>query len=563
MNDHITTLLSNDDIVNRDNEMDGEQGFLLPDGKSQLRKDGGGVDICHEGVIIAPTPGFVLKTRGVDEKKSKVFINICYHDEVEPPGQKKKIDNDGKEIECLNVPLSMSPIRICEDKMTIPCLVADTIVHPSVKDDMERDQTGAHRDLLCTIILQCFDQKYANCAPLDRKYSLPRLSYIGYIDSKSGQVVRKQSDQTEVYKQNVRKRKKVPRIEEINLNTSSKSTPLRVGSSRQETSKEKSLEVNFNNLEYQIYIKVLMEDEMSLDCFMEVVNQQLFEIAKESALTVASIAQKKGLTLLLNSRVTEKLVVSSIRVSFNLPPIDCCSIQVESSAYMFYVNGSTFQATQVILPFCIDLATTTAIYDNKASTLNIEASVVSNKIEEDIDVGSRPWVLARGLSTTPRNDKQSRRNEEDLTSKHVSSPKQIQNEDNNDFSDPYHIRSLYLETSKFGSKGKHMNDTDDSDEKLPEDGFHANDILSQHWMDQQEKERQEKLEKRDTERKERTSNDSVEYVNTNDFKPGGKYHDSNVVSGDDSNNVDLVQAEAVLRRKYNSSLKGTMWSHLF
>ena len=69
-------------------------GVILPGGKSQLKKDGSGIKTDDdEGISVTPTPGFVLKTK--DKGKSKVFVNVCYHDEIEPPGQKKKLDNDG------------------------------------------------------------------------------------------------------------------------------------------------------------------------------------------------------------------------------------------------------------------------------------------------------------------------------------------------------------------------------------------------------------------------------------------------------------------------------------
>ena len=65
------------------------------------------------------------------------------------------------------------------------------------------------------------------------------------------------------------------------------------------------------------------------------------------------------------------------------------------------------------------------------------------------------------------------------------------------------------------------------DEELPEDRFHREDALSSHYIQQREGDRKEKWKKHEEEKKEREANpeqeEGVEYIDVDDFKPGGKY----------------------------------------
>merc|ERR1712146_529090 len=65
------------------------------------------------------------------------------------------------------------------------------------------------------------------------------------------------------------------------------------------------------------------------------------------------------------------------------------------------------------------------------------------------------------------------------------------------------------------------------DEELPEDRFHREDALSSHYIQQREGDRKEKWNKHEEEKKQREANpeqeEGVEYIDVDDFKPGGKY----------------------------------------
>jgi hypothetical protein len=65
------------------------------------------------------------------------------------------------------------------------------------------------------------------------------------------------------------------------------------------------------------------------------------------------------------------------------------------------------------------------------------------------------------------------------------------------------------------------------------------------------------------------SDENIEYINTEDFKPGGKYYKSSRVDDDNSNSktdetiVNIKRAEEVLRRNYNSTFKTKLLAQLF
>merc|ERR1740124_675111 len=124
-----------------------------------------------------------------------MFINVCYHETIDKPGQKKKLDDKGNEVDGLNVPLSVGPIRTSPDRAGNLCLAVDAVVNPSVNVDIMHDRSGSHRDFVCLLLIQCVEQKYfEKNGNLDRKYRLPQLRYFGYVDKKTGMVVPRASE---------------------------------------------------------------------------------------------------------------------------------------------------------------------------------------------------------------------------------------------------------------------------------------------------------------------------------------------------------------------------------
>ena len=102
-------------------EEDFKLDILLPGGKKELQKDGTGIKDRDKGIIITPEPGFVVKTyqlsnRTPETPQTKIFINVCGSVFVEKPQEKTKLDEDGNEIEGLNIPVAVGTLRECLDK---------------------------------------------------------------------------------------------------------------------------------------------------------------------------------------------------------------------------------------------------------------------------------------------------------------------------------------------------------------------------------------------------------------------------------------------------------------
>ncbi|CAE7565888.1 pih1d1, partial [Symbiodinium microadriaticum] len=138
-----------------------------------------------------------------------VFINVCKHSELAVPAIKKKLDENGEEVEGMNIPLSAGPARSGMDKSGVACVIYDVIVNPQVIEDVFSDQTGRHRDFICQLAIQSIEQK--NKLVLDKRYKLPKVRYMGEIAS-----------------QHIQDRKNMPNIQEM---SSSQSPGLTAASS--------------------------------------------------------------------------------------------------------------------------------------------------------------------------------------------------------------------------------------------------------------------------------------------------------------------------------------------
>lgn len=114
---------------------------------------------------ITPTPGFVVKTLRVGDngslvnaavnnntsstsstggsaadggenankpRSNKVFLNLCSALELAEPHLKKKLNEEGEEVEGWNVPLAVGPPRPCSDHKGEVATVFDCVVNPKV-----------------------------------------------------------------------------------------------------------------------------------------------------------------------------------------------------------------------------------------------------------------------------------------------------------------------------------------------------------------------------------------------------------------------------------------------
>jgi hypothetical protein len=115
---------------------------------------------------------------------------------------KKRLDESGQEVEGMNIPMSVGPRRLSNDKNGNPCAAYDVIVNPKVVQDATSDTSGKQKDFLCQLAIQSLEQKYK--LELDYRYKLPKLKVFG-----------------ELQQQYIQDRKRMPKIEEVSAKTNS------------------------------------------------------------------------------------------------------------------------------------------------------------------------------------------------------------------------------------------------------------------------------------------------------------------------------------------------------
>lgn len=179
-----------------------QKKVMMPGGLSSMSE--GGLKEEQRGIEIIPNPGFTIKTRCLKANK-KVFINVCTNEELDMPGLKKRLNDKGEEVEGYNVPMSVGPVRACQDKSGADSMVFDMVVNPKVMEEIREDLTGKQRDFICQLGMQCGESKYK--LELDKRYKLPNLDYLGEKTS-----------------QWIKDRKAAPKIEEISSSSSSLSS---------------------------------------------------------------------------------------------------------------------------------------------------------------------------------------------------------------------------------------------------------------------------------------------------------------------------------------------------
>lgn len=467
----------------------------LPGSTSILKSDGSGFEEDHPGIQIQPTAGFVLKTKSGD---SKVFINVCYCDKIEKPGIKHKLDDDGKEVEGWNVPLSMGPIRKCLDKANNTCSVVDAVIHPSVQDDIHLDTSASHRNFICQILMQCFDQKYKELSPLDRKYSLPNTKYIGYVNVKTGEIVRKMGKDVEICKQYIKDTSSRPKIVEemsrsqikddaaISLNTASETSSMSPATTTYNTSssgnKIDATTITTTTptptpllLSIDVYLQILddegIEKLLSVQEFLDALqnvqqrhhhdhdhdqhhqNCPAEERSIQDVLPTKKWDSSSRIPLILDSYDFEQYFkVSHVVVQASTWCNFCSeSIEIYVSAFCLKVmtksHGKTSTTTECIqeciLPFSVNTQQVKCTYNPNTNVLSISMQVSSTSICQKADIGSQPWLIANALSL--KTNKKSRRN---TTSDNNRNDNQNEEGDNHKTEkvfddDPFHLQSPF------------------------------------------------------------------------------------------------------------------------
>ena len=516
-------------------------GVALPDLEHELSIDGDlGIRQKDDGIWVIPKAGFVIKTTAKSrdsfvEKRFKVFINVCSSEHIEKPGEKTRLDDEGKEVSGMNIPISVGPVRPCKDKKGQSSVAVDCIVNPKVIDDIKLDSGGSFRDFVCQMMLSYVESKYSNkFASVSRQYGLPKMKYHAYVHSDTGELVSHLNKFASLVKQRV-KSKRAPTIEEI------KPTAHRKPSQTSEVSLNGDNTVSsMAQNELNICTECQLEEGSAVKLADLIAyyrgNDDTLSLIEEYAPMddrglkhpiITDVPQFNGLRIEKLRIITTGSVIHS---TFSLK-----DIKVQVSAWMCFLSIKGYQPSEIIFPFCIDTSTAKCHYDRCTLSLVITAELEGNNLFNEPDIGSRPWTLAKGLE---RKTKKSAVSSKDRT---VSSS-----------SDRC---KLFTETFE-----NNRNDSVVEIDSLPEDKFHAADAYSQCILEKQRQERSEKA--NDKSRPKSGHQDGIEYLDIADFQPGGKHFDKESEDVSYRNHGYASQSKGSVRWKTGSAIKNNLWTEL-
>ncbi|CAM9583386.1 unnamed protein product [Ascophyllum nodosum] len=481
----------------------------------------------HPWIVISPKPGFVIKTRLLDEG-IKVFVNVCHHERIGDSGLVKKLDRDGNEVEGLNIPMSVGPPWVDKDKTGEECIVYDVIINTKAIEDCRSDRTGARRDWLCHLAMQSVMTKHA--CKLDPKYKLPKLKFKG--DKETGPAP-----------QRIRDDSNKPRISELTQNGGSPSPSPKAPTSNSAANAENR--------------RVTMKKSTS---------------NKRTASTPALTALKATITTALWKRssrgetereidVSTELLEETVRSSAEqwpdslkvavggfrqgaLSPDVLAEVEVQISAYEVIVQARGYQPFQQRLPY--------AVLPNSASAEanchqgNLVISILVDKVPtwRGPDPGSKPWLLAYALGDA--NGQHVSAAEVHMHCEKISEQPQVSTREYEKATgetdgeilaeDRFHLkppRGFHPHSGSECDEGDADADDNRRDEvetpicegdELPEDEFHKADIVSQHVIDTRERQRREKIQYSEKEREARRKQPQtgLEFIDFDDYRSVGK-----------------------------------------
>lgn len=456
-------------------------GIHLP-GEKSMGLDGNIKD-TEVGIIITPEPGFVIKTKRVDQDNGmKVFINICTHDAVAKPAPKKKLDAEGNEVEGLNVPISLGNPRPDKDHKGDTSVVYDCIVNPTVMVECKEDDTGTQQTFICQLAIQYVEQKYK--CELDKKFKLPKMTYKG----------------EDIQTQRVRDTSKQPTIQEVGSGSgaSGKSkVGIKAGKGKGAAPSAAKGQVRPSEVEdvKPLAFKVFADHGDGVEVELEENGDSGFS---EVAVTPSWIDVAAGDTapslptcMILRAGPVHKKCV-----------LDPTAIRLDVGPYSVKLNLVGHHPRDIVLPHPVLPDTAEASVDPHDAILELRIDVDHSPLSgHSPDPGSRPWLLQHALEGSDEGRGATAKEEEEAAPE-----------------DKYHLNKSAVSRDSI--------DLVNEEEELAEDRFHKDDALSMHYIQQREGDRKEKWDRHEREKKEREKeekDDNVEHIDVEDFQPGGKY----------------------------------------
>lgn len=146
---------------------------------SQLQsRDGRNNDGAPKGgEKVVPEPGFVAKTRSFTRQGTKVFINICHSEHVDPPGAVEPAPGSSGDELPLRIPLSLGPPREDLDKDGGVCTCYDVVFHPTTVESSLSDED--FRNLMLQLTLHQIKQKHGDDLSDDLSFPKIKGNYKG------------------------------------------------------------------------------------------------------------------------------------------------------------------------------------------------------------------------------------------------------------------------------------------------------------------------------------------------------------------------------------------------
>lgn len=488
------------------------RGISLPGGRSELKADGSGVGAKEDGVLISPSPGFVIKTKLSSNKSSKkIFINVCASNAIKEPHEKQSLDKDGKEIVGLNVSVAVGQLRDCLDKSGNESLAVDCIVHPKVIEDCHENkrQHKSYETFVCELLIQYVGSKYKDMGTIDKRYKLPNLSYHGYVDKRNGKCVEKLSESAECSKQWVKDAAQRPSITEISsskLNTSSPQS-MKTGAKKNKLSSKTC--VKSSPLAINVFVIDSNGRRISLIEFISCIDSTLEQKASHSAdvpkldfRTLFAIRNESypNPNLPLPCDLPEKIVLedSTVFLPVNLflkAKLPCESpslIKFISSASMCTLSAPGLLSTHCTFPFPIDARTIRCEYETSSNNFSMKADLLlsSQSIEIEADVGSNPWTFNHAFRDHTSKEK--------MRDQNVVEVDKQQNKKEFESRDPWAHFGLNLGaqiTAEEKKEPKFDSETYVCNAPIAEDRFHMKDVMSRFMLEKQEKERESRVRK--------------------------------------------------------------------
>jgi hypothetical protein len=214
---------------------------------------------------------------------------------------------------------------------------------------------------------------------------------------------------------------------------------------------------------------------------------------------------------------------------------------VEVSVYGCFLNLPGHLPLHVVLPFaCVDDEAECVLLP-ATNELELKVPVDPTSYTAGPDPGSRPWLLSAALEgggdgRAEAEEKATEKEEEAAKVKAASAAggSGSSSSSSSAAEDRFHLRAKPKGgVDPLTGLVSREEDPVLEDEELPEDRFHRDDALSSHYIHQREGDRKEKQDKAEQEREERKARkaagkcepgeENIDYIDVEDFKPGGKY----------------------------------------